>query len=395
MKYFPLRDRSICDQTSLNDSVERGNYLYAAGIEIPVSYPDFLQPNQDVDSLLRNLVIRNLEQKIGPISDPIEKRLSFELQTIRKKELSAFFLGINQMIQILDDLSVLHTCAGRAASSLVCFALGLSHINPMVHGLIFEDFLNPDGEENPWVIIQVPENLSQILWGYAHHPSRKPISAEQTIHIIEVEALSLCQNIIRMIDKDEGFDAWQIQLADAVTWGLFKEGRTEGIIGFHSMGLADYLKKMGPENLTDIAALLALYQPGPPMFVMDAFVDKQSGPFHFPCLEETNGILVFSEQYIKIVQTLSGFSYDKAEQLRIASSLQREEDEEIKAEFVRAVMSTGISNEGATVLVKWLECLAPYLNSKSHSLCFAQISCLSAYLKAHYPEMFIRALGWK
>ncbi len=89
--------------------------------------------------------------------------------------------------------------------------------------------------------------------------------------------------------------------------------------------MREYLSKLKPENINDLAAMNALYRPGP-MKLIPEFIDRRNGkvpvtylhPKMENILKDTYGIIVFQEQVMQIARDISGFSMAEADNMRKA-----------------------------------------------------------------------------
>ena len=89
--------------------------------------------------------------------------------------------------------------------------------------------------------------------------------------------------------------------------------------------MREYLRKLNPTSLSDLAAMNALYRPGPMEFI-DEFIDRKYGrkqvkylhPILEDILKETYGIIVYQEQVIQIANKIGGMSLAEADLLRLA-----------------------------------------------------------------------------
>nr|WP_275574519.1 DNA polymerase III subunit alpha [Enterococcus crotali] len=147
----------------------------------------------------------------------------------------------------------------------------------------------------------------------------------------------------------------QIPLDDDQTLALFRRGETSGVFQFESAGIRNVLRKLGPTSIEDIAAVNALYRPGP-MQNIDLFIRRKKGlePIDYPdavlepILRNTYGVIVYQEQIIQVASTMAGFTLGQADILRRAVSKKKKDvlDEERK-HFVEGAMNQGHSEEVA------------------------------------------------
>ncbi|WP_429949647.1 DNA polymerase III subunit alpha [Enterococcus sp. AZ101] len=192
----------------------------------------------------------------------------------------------------------------------------------------------------------------------------------------------------------------QIPLGDEQTLALFRRGETSGVFQFESAGIRNVLRKLGPTSIEDIAAVNALYRPGP-MQNIDLFIRRKKGqePIEYPdavlepILNNTYGVIVYQEQIIQVASTMAGFSLGQADILRRAVSKKKKDvlDEERK-HFVEGAMKQGHSEEVATTIYDYIERFANYGFNRSHAFAYSFIGFQMAYLKVHFPGAFYAAI---
>jgi len=160
-----------------------------------------------------------------------------------------------------------------------------------------------------------------------------------------------------------------------------------------------YIKELKPTAFSDIAAMIALYRPGP-MEHIPTFVKAKHGiePIRYPhpvltgILEETYGVIVYQEQVLFIVQALAGYSLGQADIFRkamgkkIPEVMQKE-----RSNFIAGAKESGFSAEVAAEVFTLIEPFAGYAFNKAHAVSYALIAYQTAYLKANYPAEYITA----
>ncbi|MGX7148618.1 DNA polymerase III subunit alpha [Enterococcus ureasiticus] len=192
----------------------------------------------------------------------------------------------------------------------------------------------------------------------------------------------------------------QIPLDDELTLSLFRRGETSGVFQFESAGIRNVLRKLGPTSIEDIAAVNALYRPGP-MQNIDLFIRRKKGqePIDYPdavlepILKNTYGVIVYQEQIIQVASTMAGFSLGQADILRRAVSKKKKDvlDEERK-HFVEGAMKQGHSEDVAMTIYDYIERFANYGFNRSHAFAYSFIGFQMAYLKVHFPGAFYAAI---
>lgn len=194
---------------------------------------------------------------------------------------------------------------------------------------------------------------------------------------------------------------------DEKTWKLFEEGRTKGIFQLESNLGRSWSKRVMPNNLEELSALIAIIRPGSLKSFYEGksmtqhYVDRKSGKdevtYLHPSLESvlgsTYGVLCYQEQSMLIAQKIAGFNLQEADILRKAIGKKKADlMAKIKKSFIDGTKKVGIvEEEVAEEIFGWIEKSSRYAFNKSHSVSYAVCSYWSAYEKAHNPLEFFLA----
>ena len=209
-------------------------------------------------------------------------------------------------------------------------------------------------------------------------------------------------------DLDQGviFDPTieHINLDCQRTWDLISDGNTKGVFQLESRLGRSIAKKLKPENIEQLSALIAILRPGTLEAVRDGktvtnhYIDKKNGSesvdyFHSclePILKNTYGEMVYQEQAMEITKVIAGFNLQEADMLRKAIGKKKpEEMAKVKAKFLEGAKKLDIvSIDEAEQVFGWIEKSQRYSFNKSHSVSYAINAYLSAYAKAHFPRIF-------
>lgn len=178
------------------------------------------------------------------------------------------------------------------------------------------------------------------------------------------------------------------------------DGLTAGVFQLESSGMRDALRKLAPDSIEELTAIISLYRPGPMRNIPD-FVERKFGrqEIQYPhpkleeLLKETYGIIIYQEQVMEIAKILSGFSLGDADLLRRAMGKkdQAEMDRQ-RGKFVDGAVERGVDRDQASGIFDLVNEFAGYGFNKSHAAAYALISFQTAYLKAKYPAHFMAAI---
>ncbi len=214
--------------------------------------------------------------------------------------------------------------------------------------------------------------------------------------------LSVLAQAVRNIKKTRRIeiDVRQLPLDDAKTYEMLGRGETTGVFQLESAGMRRNIQQLKPQNVRELAAMVALYRPGP-MDHIPTYINRKHGrePVNYPhpslkpILQETYGVIVYQDQVLKVVQALAGFSLGKADILRRAMGKKKKDEmARMRQEFVAGAKERGIPEDEANHLFDLIEPFAGYAFNKAHAVCYAHIAYQTAYLKANYPVEYMAAL---
>lgn len=216
--------------------------------------------------------------------------------------------------------------------------------------------------------------------------------------------LTILRTTVDLIEQTTGrrIDPQHFPLDDQATYALLQRGETKGVFQLESGGIRDLLQKMKPDHFGDIIATNALYRPGPlEGGMVEDYVAVKHGrkqpEYKHPVLQdvlgETNGVMVYQEQVMRILNRLGGIELAKAYSCIKAISKKKEKDIAANHEkFIEGAMAAGLGRSDAQEIWSLIEKFAGYGFNKSHSTAYALIAYQTAYLKTHYPVEFMAAL---
>ena len=215
-------------------------------------------------------------------------------------------------------------------------------------------------------------------------------------------SLTILDQAVKLVRESRGveIDLQTLPLDDAATFELLSSGNTTDVFQLESAGMQRYIEKLKPSNIGDIAAMIALYRPGP-MENIDRFIDAKYGrvevtyphPSLRELLDETYGIIVYQDQVLLILQQFAGYTLGAADIVRkamgkkIAALMAQERDN-----FVAGATGKGFDEALAVEIFNLIEPFAGYAFNKAHSVSYALISYWTGYFKAHYPVEYMAAV---
>ncbi|HEU0020421.1 MAG TPA: DNA polymerase III subunit alpha, partial [Dehalococcoidia bacterium] len=214
--------------------------------------------------------------------------------------------------------------------------------------------------------------------------------------------LTILDRAVKLLDETRGIkiNINRLPLDDRPTFDLLSSGKTTEVFQLESAGMQRYIKELKPSSLGDIAAMIALYRPGP-MEHIDTFINAKHGrtAIAYPheslkdLLDETYGVIVYQDQVLLILQNFAGYSLGAADTVRKAmgkkiASLMAQERER----FIAGADQKGFGKDMGEAIFNLIEPFAGYAFNKAHSVSYALISYWTAYFKAHYPVEYMASV---
>ncbi len=219
-----------------------------------------------------------------------------------------------------------------------------------------------------------------------------------------LRTLTLLENTARLIARTRGekIDLYNLPLDDPETYQLLQRGDARGVFQLESDGIRELLKRLRPDNIRDIIAVMALYRPGPlGGGMVDAYINCKHGrerPDYAHAvmkevLEETYGVMVYQEQVMRILNRLGGIELSSAYAcIKAISKKKQDVIDQRRAEFLHGAVERGVDRGVAEDTFAKIVYFGGYGFNKSHTAAYAQVGYQTAYLKAHYTPEFMAAL---
>jgi len=222
------------------------------------------------------------------------------------------------------------------------------------------------------------------------------------IDFLGIRNLSIISETIDLIKNNEGkfIDIYRVPIDDEPTYNLLKNVNSVGIFQLESEGMMNLMSQMQIETFTDIATCISLYRPGP-MENIPSFIRRRNKEERItyldldllPILKDTQGIIVYQEQIMKIANKFAGYSLGEADVLRRAvSKKNRDTLEKEREKFVSGVITQGYSKDIGEQIYDYIVKFANYGFNKSHAVAYSYVAYWMAYLKANYPKYFLAVL---
>ncbi|MES2208738.1 MAG: DNA polymerase III subunit alpha [Chloroflexota bacterium] len=214
--------------------------------------------------------------------------------------------------------------------------------------------------------------------------------------------LTILKNAVDTVKAHRGvdIDLDHIPLDDAATFQLLASGETTGIFQLESAGMRRYVRELRPTSVFDLAAMVALYRPGP-MDNIPAYIRRKHGqeavtylhPLLEPFLERTYGIFVYQEDIMAAAIALGGFTGPEADTLGYA--IRKKKSAVLRAQkekFVTQAAERGVPPQTIDAVFKAFEPFERYGFNKAHATCYGLIAYQTAYLKANYTVEYMTSV---
>ncbi len=219
-----------------------------------------------------------------------------------------------------------------------------------------------------------------------------------------LRTLTLVEEALRLIRETTGvrLDIHHLPEGDKDTFDLISRGDTLGVFQLDSSGIRELVKRMKPDRIGDLIAIVALYRPGPlDGGMVDDYVNRKHGREEVPkihpildeILTETYAVLAYQEQNMQILNRIGGIELAKAyKTIKAISKKKQDEIDARRDEFIAGAKKNDLSAETAEQLFSLIQSFGGYGFNKSHATAYADLCYKTAYLKTHYPEQHAAAL---
>ena len=246
-------------------------------------------------------------------------------------------------------------------------------------------------------------------------PELAPVVTQYEMHGVEdlgllkmdflgLRNLDVLTDAVEIIKNTRGIDLDidSIPLDDVPTFELLRRADTMGVFQLEGGPMRALMRSLAPTTFEDVAALVALYRPGPMAANMhNDYADRKNGrkpiePMH-PDLEEALGdtyhLMIYQESVMRVAQKVAGYTLAEADNLRKACGKKdRKLIAKEREKFVDGCERAGYGSELGTKLFDIIEPFADYAFNKSHAFGYGFIAYQTAYLKANYPSEYFAAL---
>lgn len=506
---------AVQNTLTISESVEGYGEFFVPRIRLP-KYSE----NEELD-------LERLAYAGCPDSPEHQERLRYELEVINSQGYAGYFLTLMEVLNEGRRKGIrFGPGRGSAGGSLVAYALRLTELDPIQHGLLFERFLNPErisfpdididvddrrrdefiglvrekfgsdfvahigtygiiksrsalkdaarvlghpymvGEQlvrllpppkfgrqptldelpakaGPKEVVDTARALEGIIRSSGVHASGVLISPDNLVDLIPTKIpggkrgltaeftgtelddlgyvkydflglanLGVIDECLRLLAQQENelLSGVRPELPttfdDPATFDTLSRAKTTGIFQLDGFGMRNLLRRVRPSSLDDIAAVLALYRPGP----MGAnshneFASRKHArsaieyPHHefesvlAGVLSPTYGLIVFQEQVLRILSLVGGYTYATAG--LIFDAMRKKDTAKMLAarpDFEERLRSNGYSDGAIRALWEVLVPFSDYSFNKAHSIGYAIVAYWTAWLKTRYPKEYYCSL---
>lgn len=230
---------------------------------------------------------------------------------------------------------------------------------------------------------------------------------DERIGLVKFDILGVASLVaINEAMEEDHIPAWEININnpsfehDKASYDLICSGKTDSVFQIESSGMKDLVAQLQPRSMEELSALIALYRPDA-MPSIPTYVENKKHPekityFHpdaKPIFEKTYGVNIYQEQSMKITKVFGGRSDAGADRMR--KCLAKKKPEKVKEEVEllhNEILTHGYDEKTANVICDELSTKGGYGFNKSHSQAYSVILLQTAYLKAHHPVAFFKAM---
>jgi error-prone DNA polymerase len=173
---------------------------------------------------LRELTRRGAERRYGPPGEATAKAygvIERELGIIEQMGFPGYFLIVHEITEVCRDRGILAQGRGSAANSAVCFALGITAVDAVKYGLLFERFLAPERDGMPDIDLDIESGRREEVIQHVYQRYGREYSALAGA-VISYRPKMAIRDAAKALGHDAGQqDAWSKQVE---RWGHLRDG---------------------------------------------------------------------------------------------------------------------------------------------------------------------------
>ncbi|HUG48543.1 MAG TPA: DNA polymerase III subunit alpha [Candidatus Limnocylindria bacterium] len=395
-------------------------------IKYELPFERFLNPDRvtmpdidvDFEDARRDEVIRYVTQKYG--SDHVAQIITFgtmlaraairdvgrvlgfgygEVDRIAKAVPNQLGIKLDEALQVAPPLREMYDAGDGQVRKLIDLARQLEGVarNASTHAAGVVISREPLTELMP---LQRATNSDGLMTQYEMHGVEA--LGLLKFDFLGLSNLTILRQAVDLIREHRGVDVDldDLPLEDAKTFELLASGETTGIFQLESPGMRRYVRELRPTSVLDLAAMVALFRPGP-MDNIPAYIRRKHGqekvtylhPLLEPYLAKTYGIFVYQEDIMAAAMALGGFTGPEADTLGYA--IRKKKSSVLRAQkdkFVRQAAERGVQPHVIDAVFKAFEPFERYGFNKAHATCYGLIAYQTAYLKANYTVEYMASV---
>lgn len=230
---------------------------------------------------------------------------------------------------------------------------------------------------------------------------------DERISLVKLDILGVASLVaINEAMQEDNIDPWDIDINnpkfehDEEIFNIICSGKTDSLFQIESAGMKDLIARLQPRSLENLTALVALYRPDA-MPAIDGYVDCKNNPSHIKYIhpdmaqifDKTYGQNIYQEQSMRLTKVFGGRNDAGADRMR--KCLAKKQPEKVKEEvdlLHQEILNNGYAKDIADKICEELSTKGGYGFNKSHAAAYAVICMQTAYLKAHHPVAFFKAM---
>lgn len=364
-----------------------------------------INPCNSNEDYFRRLCFDGLYEKFSAIDYIIKLQLKDEVDYIIAHQWTEFFLIALDCVEwIKEQGGYVGPGRGFLPSLMVPYVIGITEIHPYDFYFHNENYLRRYGANCPVIEIDVSVGMVEKV---SHYIAEKYNRASTDFLVFdEMPELDIIQKTQKLIQERyleySTFDITKIDLQDKKTFEVFSDADTDHIFKFDSADMKCTLLDSCPIYVIELAILLAIKESCNEdalleycLFKNDKDSQKYEYKYEFQILIiKTFNIIIFQEDFLRIIREYTGCSLEKAEYyLQVFSRYRSYEECKPIFDKLNSIMEIFAQEYYTEWALSNLFEVTPHLQSKAHAISRAFISYRMAYLKAHFPQEFIESIN--
>lgn len=330
-----------------------------------------------------------------------ECRLENEFEVLGHLGRNKEFMAAAAVFQFATHEGIPCRLVGAGPGSIICYLLGISNVEPILCGLLFERFRDPSGRWAPEFMFEVQRERREEVLEFVRKNISPDVADKSLKFLTMPDDVALPYLVAEFVRGKSGqdFDLPSIPLNDPAAFSLLCSGNTDGIFQVEGNDtIGNLLALTRPTSVLDVAAIIAVHVINDCFDMNPKEIDNEifgetvllrKAPSAKMIVASTQGLILYQEQIMLLLEHFGGIEpADGYFFIREASKQKTSSVSQYRECFMQHATKE-LGTQASKALFEQLASAAVYACCQAHVMADAMTVYQAAYIKAHHPDEFV------